>query len=82
MKILEQIQKVDTPPYLYLKIQQRIMKEKGNTLQMSASWGLGIAFSLLLMLNVFVIKEFYILEFYKTDLIQKLNLVSENNIYK
>lgn len=79
---LDRIKRVETPPFLFTRIQQRIENLNTNTLTKKTSWALGISFSIIICLNIGLI----INNQNNSQSIKKyakvLNLTPDNNLYK
>lgn len=82
LDILSKIQKVEVPPFLYTRIQQKI--ENGNDLTFTKrlGWSLAVSFIIVLVMNVVVLS-------YKTsqskdqnNLAQEMGLMPNNTLYK
>ncbi len=55
IKLLNWINKVEVPYFLYTRIQQRIKNNLENRLNPSIAWALSLSFVVLFLLNLFVI---------------------------
>jgi hypothetical protein len=67
---LSNIQQVDAPPFLFTKVMAKISNSVQDKIAPGLAWSLSIAFSLLLVINVFVLSK------------QIANRKSENNMAK
>ncbi len=79
---LSQIKKVDAPPFLFTRIQQKIDELQTQRFSFRLSWSLGLSFALVVLLDLSVfIKEKHELN-QKSTLAQSLNLMPDNTLYK
>jgi hypothetical protein len=81
MKIFESIKKVETPPFLFTRIQLQIENDKQNRIPNRLNWAFSISFVLILLLNFVVINNCKIEKNKEADLIDNMHLLTENNIY-
>jgi hypothetical protein len=79
---LSQIKKVDAPPFLFTRIQQKIDELQTQRFSFRLSWSLGLSFALVVLLDLSVFfKEKHELN-QKSTLAQSLNLMPDNTLYK
>ena len=55
IELLKKVGKVDAPPFLLTRIQAKIRSGEAERLPVSWGWASGLAFSLLLLLNVLIL---------------------------
>ena len=76
---LSQIEKVETPAYLFEKIQTKIDKQKSENFSIGASYAIAAAMALFLCLNISLIV-------FKENATNKMNLFTQlntnNDLYK
>lgn len=82
LDLLSQIQKVDAPPFLYTRIQQRIENVYSPSFTKRLSWSLGLSFVVVMAMSatVIVIKNKELKS--ETNLAQAMELLPNNTLYK
>ncbi|MBL7784228.1 MAG: hypothetical protein JNM22_23535 [Saprospiraceae bacterium] len=80
--LLKKIQKVDAPEFMYTRIQARIRIQATEQLPLSWKWAGGLAFGMLLLLNVSLLQR---RQSQAPDtaelLISNMNLYQSNQLY-
>jgi len=79
---LGKIQKVETPPFLFTKIQQKIELSKKEKMPKNISWALSISFALLLVINGFVFFNTNSKTNTTENYASAIHLTSNNSLYK
>lgn len=79
---LQHIRKVEAPPFLWTRIQQRISNEKDNRFSPTLSWALSIAIAVIFLVNGVAFANSYIESKRETNLLQSMNLLPHNSLYK
>lgn len=78
---LKNIQRVDAPPFLFTRIQEKINAKTTNIRPLWA-WSMSVACASLLLLNVFVLLHFEDNAGLKQrNLVEKMHLSSNNQLY-
>ena len=79
---LGKIQKVEAPPFLFKRIQQKIESERKQQMPKAFALAINFSFAVVLLINVLVfvgnISETNSAESYA----QSIHLISNNNLYK
>ena len=79
---LDKIKKVEVPPFLFTRIQQKIENLSDTILTKKTSWALGLSFITIVVLNIGLIASsqinFHTIKQYS----QSINLTSNNTLYK
>jgi len=82
MKELERIQRVETPPFLFTRIEEKVNQLKATKLSPALAWGMSLACCALLVLNVYVISNVSEGTSTVTSTIEEVyNLDSSNQLY-
>ena len=79
---LEKIKRVDTPPFLFTRIQQKINYAQNTIVPKKIVWTISLAFIVILMLNVSIIVSQQTPSNTLESYAQSINLISNNNLYK
>lgn len=82
LKPLEHINKVDAPEFLFTRIQQRIANVYTSTFTPRAAWSMGIAFVLILSVNIGIVLKNTKQKNTETTIAETMNLVPTNNLYR
>jgi len=81
LKKLETIQKVETPPFLITRLQEKIKAEANNRIRPFYAWALVTAMIGVFAVNIIIITDTDNKEEYKTKFSQDLQLIPNNNLY-
>ena len=57
LNLLDRVDKVEAPPYLYTRILQKIASAKEDKFSPGMSWAMGFAFASLLLINALVLRD-------------------------
>ncbi len=81
LELLKQIQQVDAPAFLMTRIQERIVKSKSNKFSPQLTWVLSIFLLAVIAFDASLVAR---ARFNAKDnnLIQEMNLMPENSLYK
>jgi hypothetical protein len=80
---LNKIKQIDTPPYLFTRIQQKIISNKQDgSLSKPAVCALGLAFSAIVCINVYLITQYNNVTPNVKNYAQAMNLTTTNDLYK
>ena len=79
---LSTIQKVDAPPFLFTRIQQRIQDVIFPRVSPKTAWALCVSFVFLLIMNVYVIAHYHSDNSKENNLAQSFHLLPDNNLYR
>ncbi len=78
---LEQVQKVDAPPFLFTRIQQKINSSFEYQFSSKFVWSFGLSILFILLLNIAVI-GFKINTKHQNNLVNAMQLSPTNEIYQ
>ena len=82
LDIFNQIQAVETPPFLLTRIKQRIQEQKEAIFAPRLAWTLGLTFLLVVGLNVAVITKHNQRQAHQSqNLAEGMNLLPNNTLY-
>ena len=82
LNLLKKIQKVDAPEFMYTRIQARIGNQASEQLPLSWKWAGGLAFALLLALNISLLQRRQMPTPDTAELlISNMNLYPSNQLY-
>lgn len=79
---LARIKRVEAPPYLFTRIQQKIEQSKRNTVPVKITWAINLAFGLVLILNIIVLTSYNSKSSSTEDYAQSIHLISDNSLYE
>jgi hypothetical protein len=82
LDLLERIQKVDAPPFLMTRIQQKIHDAYINKLSPRLAFGLSVSFILIVILNLVVLVNYNRQSKQERNLVQSMNLMPNNSLYR
>lgn len=82
LELLEHIQKVDAPPFLLTRIQQKIDNKYLNKLSPRWALGLSVSFIVIIVINISVIVNYNKNSKPENNLAQSMNLMPDNNLYR
>ncbi|MES2762070.1 MAG: hypothetical protein V4677_07685 [Bacteroidota bacterium] len=82
LDLLDQIQKVDAPPFLLTRIQQKIDNKYLNKLSPRMALGLSVSFILIIVLNIAVVVNYNKNSIKESNLAQSMNLMPDNYLYR
>lgn len=82
INLLGSIRKVDAPPFLFTRIQQKIEGLSEERFSPSAIWGLAATFALIVTLNVAVVLSNYQPIDKLTSLAEQLRILPSDDIYQ
>ncbi|MBS1536236.1 MAG: hypothetical protein JST20_00645 [Bacteroidetes bacterium] len=79
---LDTIRKVDAPPYLFTRIQQKIRDSHSATVPKKFAWAVALSCFVVLYVNISAV--LYTTESYKptTNIAQSMDLMPNNSFYK
>lgn len=81
LKILEQVEKVDAPPFLFTRIQQKIAGAKYNRVSPKLAWAIGLGFILLIAVNGIALNSISQNSSTAGNLAESLQLTSQHSLY-
>ncbi len=81
LNVLSTIKAVETPPFLFTRIQQRIENINQNNVSKKIGYSLITSFCVLLLFNIFVINEYTFSTAKEKKLTQTFGLNLTNNLY-
>lgn len=82
LNILDQVQKVSAPPFLLTRIQQRIRNKKESQFSPTISWVLSLSLAIIVVANGAVLTNMIISSKQEKTLLQSMNLLPNNELYK
>jgi len=82
LNILDQVQKVSAPPFLLTRIQQRIRNKKESQFSPTISWVLSLSLAIIVVVNGAVLTNMIIASKKEKTLLQSMNLLPNNELYK
>ncbi|MFN8316305.1 MAG: hypothetical protein U0T32_07655 [Chitinophagales bacterium] len=82
LNILDQVQKVSAPPFLLTRIQQRIRNKKESQFSPTLSWVLSLSLAIVVVANGAVLTNMIIESKKEKTLLQGMNLLPNNELYK
>ncbi len=78
---LGKIQRVETPPFLFTRIQQKIEQSKKERMRKSVALSVSFSVALLLAINTIVLINYNSKENTTDSLAQSIHLTSNNSLY-
>ena len=78
---LKKIEQVETPPFLFTRIQQKITAKSSLDFSKKVVWAYGFVFLIILTVNIFVIFTKINEKTNEVNIAQVMNLVPNNSIY-
>ena len=81
LKKKKKIEQVETPPFLFTRIQQKISAKHSLNFSKKVVWAYGFAFLFILTVNIFVIFTKINEKTNEVNIAQVMNLVPNNSIY-
>jgi len=82
LELLEQIQKVEAPPFLFTRIQQRILNASLSEFSPRLTWTISLSFLLVLIINFAVMTQRVKQTNTNPDLVETFQLMQNNSLYK
>lgn len=82
LELLDQIQKVEAPPFLMTRIRQKIDAAAANQIPGSWVWSLGLSFILVMGLNIAIIVNNMQVPTTDDNIVNTMNLSPDNALYK
>lgn len=79
---LNQIEEVEVPPFLFTRIKERIRYNSETATTPKIKLSLGISLSIILVLNIFAVYKGTNNIQHQDSLVQSMNLLPDNNLYK
>lgn len=79
---LGKIQRVEVPPFLFTRIQQKIESEKREQMPLRMVFAINLSFAIILMINVMVFMGNNSKSNTTESYAQSIHLVSNNSLYK
>ena len=82
IRLLEQIQIAEPPPFLYTRIQQKIQNQKEIMFSGRMVWGISFCLMLVMAINfVYIIKQDRIVKT-ENNIAKEMNLIPNNELYQ
>lgn len=81
LHILDTVQKVDAPPYMYARILRRIEQRSSDYVSATVAWSVGFAFALLLVVNIAVVLNQKEPTQHHHQLAEEFHLQTNNSLY-
>lgn len=82
LELLNKIEKVEVPYFLYTRIQQKILHHKAQQIRPVFAWALGISFLLIFILNLLIIKDSFTSKASSIQqIVTNMHLLQNNSIY-
>lgn len=81
IELLEQIQQVDVPEFLYTRVQQKIQENITNTIPTWATYLVGFSFLLLVAINLSAVISYSKAQQSTSKMAKDMNLLPNNNLY-
>jgi|GWRWMinimDraft_6_1066014.scaffolds.fasta_scaffold12368_2 hypothetical protein len=78
---LNAVEKVEASPFLFSKIEQKILFIRENTVSKKMGWALITSTSMIVLLNVFILTQSSWLPKEKNNLLQTLQIQNNNSLY-
>ncbi len=78
---LKAVEKVEIPPFLFLRIEQKIQVIRENTISKKMGWSLVTSVSLIVLFNVFIMTQSLLMPTEKNNLLQSLQINNSNSLY-
>lgn len=79
LEILNNIQKVETPAFLYERIQQKITFEMSSKMPIKWTYAIAASIALLIYINIKVVEKNSSKNNF--NLAKSMNLITDNNLY-
>ena len=79
---LNTINRIDTPFFLYTRIQEKIKNKEVNFFSKKTTMAISISLMLVVLLNVFAITQLKDTNETKTSLIEQFQLLPNNTLYQ
>lgn len=79
---LNTINRIDTPFFLYTRIQEKIKNKEVNFFSKKTTMAISISLMLIVLLNVFAITQLKDTNETKTSLIEQFQLLPNNTLYQ
>ncbi len=81
LELLQQLQKVDAPEYLFTRITEHIANQSRGNFSGTLSWVFAASLAVLVGFNVFALTQKLTASAPKPDITQLMNLAPDNSIY-
>ena len=78
---LNTVEKVEIPPFLFSKIEQKISFIRENTISKNMGWTWITSVSLIVLFNLFIITQSSWIPTEKNNLLQSLQIQNSNSLY-
>jgi hypothetical protein len=78
---LNTVEKVDTPPFLFSKIEQKISIIRENTISKNMGWAWITSISMIVLFNLFILTQSSWIPKEKNNLLQSLQIHHSNSLY-
>ncbi len=78
---LHAVEKVETPPFLFLRIEQKIQVIRENTISKKMGWSLVTSVSMIVLFNVFIMTQSSWGHKERNNLLQTLQIQNNNSLY-
>ncbi len=82
LNLLNKIHKVDTPPFLFTRVKQKIISTQASEVPKKLVWALSLSFMLIIILNISAVIHTEKSKTPEISLAQSMNLLSNNNLYQ
>ncbi|GEM_PF-1863819 len=82
LKTLKGIKRVEAPPLLYKRIQQKIQNERSDRVSLRTVYTVAASFIILLSINAFVMTQSRQTISDARNFAESLQLIADNNLYK
>ena len=79
---LSKIRQVETPPFLFTRIEEKIAQTKMEKISPLASFGISAAFVLVLLVNAFVLINNDDQKSQTETYVESMNLLNNNTLYR
>lgn len=79
---LNTINRIDTPFFLYTRIQEKIKNKEANFFSKKTTMAISISLMLIVLLNVFAITQLKDTNETRTSLIEQFQLLPNNTLYQ
>lgn len=80
--LLSKIQRVEAPPYLFTRIQQKIAQTKNEAMPIKTALAIKLSFAVLLIVNIVVLSNYNTKSNATESYAESIHLISNNSLYK
>ena len=78
---LHAVEKVETPAFLYSRIEQKIQFIRENTISKKVGWTMITSVSMIVLFNIFILTQSSWIPTEKNNLLQSLQIQNSNSLY-